>query len=162
MKTVTREDSATRATRRATFFTRKYAFSFVVACFLTAAATNHGNSKVFQCNRLVAIVNEAADAQPDALGQTITEDNRRLLKTAIQLDGYADQLELMEFSNQQIEGFQWQFIKLYRDTSKASGAVVTAPASNFKVVSQVNRTLIETQAREGSLVQAVNRYCQAE
>ena len=162
MKTVTRDDSAVRATRRATFFTRKYAFLLVAACLLTAAATNHGNSRVSQCNRLVAIVNEAADAQPNALEPTLAAENHRLMKTAIKLDIYADQLALLEFSNPELQTFQSQFIKLYRDTSKASGAVVTAPINNFKAVSQVNRTLIETQAREGSLVQAVNQYCQSE
>ena len=162
MKTVICENAAVKATRQATFFTRKYAFLFTAACLLTAAATNHGNSRVSQCNRLVAIVNEAAEAQPDTLGQTMAEDNRRLMKTAIQLDGYADQLALMEFSSPQIQAFQSKFIKLYRDTSQASSAVVSAPVSNFKAVSQVNRTLIETQAREGVLVQEVNQYCQAE
>ena len=162
MKTVTRESFAVRTTRRATFFTRQYAFLLVAACLLTAAATSHGNSRVSQCNRLVAIVNEAADAQPDVLGRTIAEDNRHLLRTAMKLDGYADQLALMEFSNEPMQAFQSKFIQLYRDTSKASGAVVAAPVSNFKIVSQVNRTLIETQAREGLLVQEVNQYCQSE
>jgi hypothetical protein len=160
VKTVTRESSAIGTVRRATFFTRRYACFLLGACLLTAAATNHGNSRATQCNRLVAIVNEAADAQPDALGRTIAEDNYRLLKTAIKLDGYADQLVLMEFSDEQIQAFQSRFIRLYRDTSKASGAVVAAPVSNFKIVSQVNRMLIETQAREGFLVREVNQYCQ--
>lgn len=126
---------------------------------MTVAIAHHGKSKVSQCNQLVAIVNEAAEAQPDALGLTIAADNRRLMKTAIKLDGYADQLELMNFPDLQVQAFQSQFIRLYRDTSKASSAVVTAPVDNLKVVSQVNRTLIETQNREGLLVQKVNNYC---
>ena len=161
MKTVTRESSAFRTTRRDTFFTRKYAFLLLAGCLLTAAAANRGNGRVSQCNRLIAIVNEAADAQPDVLSRTLAEDNHRLIKTAIQLDDYADQLALMDFPNEPIQTFQTQFIQLYRDISKASSAVVTAPVSNFKVVSQANRTLIETQAREGLLVQEVNQYCQA-
>ncbi|MBW4581331.1 MAG: hypothetical protein KME42_17315 [Tildeniella nuda ZEHNDER 1965/U140] len=162
MKTVIRDRLEAKATRKATFFTRRYACLFAGACILTIAIAHHAKSKVSQCNQLVAIVNEAAEAQPDALGLSIADDNRRLLKTAIKLNGYADQLELMEFANPHIQAFQSQFMQLYRDTSKASGQVVTAPVNNLKVVSQVNRMLIETQAREGALVQEVNQYCQAE
>jgi hypothetical protein len=160
VKTVTREISKARAaTRRATFFTRKYAFLLTAACLLTVAAANHGNSKVSQCNRLVAIVNQAADAQPDALGVTIAEDNHRLKKTAIQLEGYADRLAFTDFSDPNIQTFQSQFIQLYRDLSRTSGAVVSAPTGNFQSVSQANRSLIETQERERPLVQEVNQYC---
>jgi len=162
VKTVTRDRSQAETARQATFFTRQYAVLFTGACLLAFALSGYGNSRVSQCNRLVAIINEAAAAQPEALSLTIAEDNHRLMKTAIQLDGYADQLALMEFSNQQVQAFQLQFMKLYRDTSRASGAVVTVPVTSFQAVSQVNRTFIETQEREGPLVQAVNQYCNAE
>lgn len=161
MKTVMREQRATRSRQRPTFFTRQYAVLLLGACLSTAVVTHYKESKVLQCNRLVAIVNEAADAQPDALGVTIAEDNHRLMKTAIQLEGYADRLTFTDFSDPKIQVFQSQFIQLYRDISRTSGAVVTAPMGNFQVVSQVNRTFIETQERESPLVQAVNHYCSA-
>lgn len=129
---------------------------------MTATIAYHGNSKVSQCNQLVAIVNQAAEAQPDSMGVTIAEDNRLLLKTAIKLDSYADELADMEFSNKRIQALQTQFIQLYRDTSKASGAVVSAPVNNFQSVRQANKTFIETQERESPLVQEVNQYCRSE
>ena len=162
MKTVTRDRVKVGAVRRATFFTRQYAILFVGACLLTFALSNYGKSKVSQCNRLVAIVNQASEVQPERLGAAIADDNRALLHTSIKLDGYANKLEMMEFSNQQIQTFQTQFVQLYRDTSKASDAVVSAPPNNFQIVSQVNRAFIETKEREGPLVQAVNQYCRSE
>lgn len=156
-----RERRTDRSTRSSTFFTRQYAFVLVVACFSTVAVTHHNQSKVSECNRLINLVNQAADAQPDALGLTMAEDNYRLRKTAIQLESYADRLAFMDFSNHQIQTFQSQFIQLYRDISRTSSAVVTAPAGNFQVVSQVNRSFIETQERESPLVQEVNHYCSA-
>lgn len=128
---------------------------------MTLAIARHGESKVSQCNQLVAVVNKAAEARPDVEGRTIAEDNHLLLKVAIKLDGYADDLTMLEFSNQKIQVLQAQFIKLYRDTSKASGAVVSAPSSNFQSVQQANKAFIETQERESPLVQEVNRYCQS-
>ncbi|XHX80732.1 MAG: hypothetical protein RBJ76_12605 [Stenomitos frigidus ULC029] len=161
MKTVTRDRLAAKATKRATFFTRRYAFFLVGACLLTATIAYHGQSKVSQCNQLVAIVNKVAEARPKATGMTIAEDNRLLLRTAIKLDGYADDLAMMEFSNKQIQALQAQFIKLYRDTSKASGAVVSAPVNNLQTVQQANKAFIETQERESPLVQEVNQYCRS-
>ncbi len=161
MKTVTRDRVQFRPAK-ATFLTRRYAVLFTGACLLTLAFSTYGKSRVSQCNRLVAIVNEAADAQSVPQGISIADDNRNLLHTAIELDRYADKLEMLEFSNQQIQDFQMQFINLYRDTSRASNAVVTAPVNKFEVVRQVNRTFIETQEREGPLVQAVNQYCRGD
>lgn len=159
MKTVLREQYKTRSKRQPTFFTRQYAVVLFGACFSTIAVTHHNESKVSQCNRLVAIVNQAADAQPDAMGLTIAEDNHRLMRTAIELEGYADRLAFTDFSDPKIQDFQAQFVQLYRDLSRTSGAVVTAPMGNFEVVSQVNRTFIQTQERESPLVQEVNQYC---
>lgn len=159
MKTVIREQRAARSERQPTFFTRQYAVVLIGACFSTVAVTHYNESKVSQCNRLVAIVNQAADAQPDALGVTIAEDNHRLMKTAIQLEGYADRLAFTDFSDPTIQTFQSQFIQLYRDLSRTSSAVVSAPTGNFQSVSQANRTFIATQERESPLVQEVNQYC---
>lgn len=161
MKTVMREQRVTRSERQPTFFTRQYTVALVGVCFSAVAVTHYNESKVSQCNRLVAIVNQAADAQPNALGLTMAEDNHRLMKTAIQLEGYADRLVFTDFSDPQIQVFQSQFIHLYRDISRTSSAVVTAPTSNFQVVSQVNRSFIETQERESPLVKDVNEYCSA-
>jgi oligoendopeptidase F len=161
VKTVMRERRATQSKRQPTFFTRQYAVALAGVCFSTVAVTHYNESKVSQCNRLVAIVNQAADAQPDALGLTMAEDNHRLMKTAIQLEGYADRLAFTDFSDPQVQVFQSQFVQLYRDISRASSAVVTAPTDNFQIVSQVNRSFIETQERESPLVQKVNQYCNA-
>lgn len=161
MKTVMREPRIPRSERQPTFLTRQYAVVLVGACFSMMAVTHYNESKVSQCNRLVAIANQAADAQPDALGLTMAEDNHRLMKTAIQLEGYADRLTFTDFSDPQIQVFQSQFVQLYRDISRTSGAVVAAPTGNFQIVSQVNRLFIETQERERPLVQEVNQYCSA-
>lgn len=161
MKTVTRDRFNVKATRKATFFTRRYAVLFAGACLLTTAIAYHGQSKVSQCNQLVAIVNKVAEARPERTGVTIAEDNRLLLRTAIKLDGYADDLAVMEFSNKQIQILQTQFIKLYRDTSKASGAVVSAPVTNLQSVQKANRVFIAIQEQEAPLVQETNHYCQS-
>lgn len=161
VKTVTRDRLNAKATKRATFFTRRYAFFFVGVCLLTATIAHYGQSKVSQCNQLVAIVNKVADARPEATGVTIAEDNRLLLRTAIKLDGFADDLAMMEFSNKQIRALQADFIKLYRDTSKASSAVVSAPIDNLQSVQQANKAFIATQERESPLVQEVNQYCRS-
>jgi hypothetical protein len=121
---------------------------FAGACLLTTAIAYHGKSKVSQCNQLVAIVNKVAEARPERTGMTIAEDNRLLLRAAIELDGYADNLAGMEFSNKQIQVLQTQFIKLYRDTSKASGAVVSAPVTNLQSVQKANRTLLQFKSKK--------------
>lgn len=162
MKTVARDRFDVKATRKATFFTRRYAVLLAGACLLTTAIAHHGKSKVAQCNQLVAIVNKVAEARPERIGRTIAEDNRLLLRTAIKLDSYADDLAGMEFSNKQIQVLQTQFIKLYRDTSKASGAVVSAPVTNLQSVQKANRTFIAIQEQEGPLVQETNQYCQSD
>jgi len=162
VKTVTRDRFNVKATRKATFFTRRYAVLFAGACLLTTAIAYHGKSKVSQCNQLVAIVNKVAEARPERTGMTIAEDNRLLLRAAIELDGYADNLAGMEFSNKQIQVLQTQFIKLYRDTSKASGAVVSAPVTNLQSVQKANRAFIQIQEQEGPLVQETNQYCQSD
>lgn len=116
-------------------------------------------SKTSQCNRLVAVVNQASQAQPHSASRTIAEDNLQLAQTTAKLEEFARQLESMKFSDPKIYRFRVQFIQHYRDYGRISKAVIEAPAGNFQAVRDANREFIQIQEREIPLVQDLNQYC---
>lgn len=114
--------------------------------------------KLSQCNRLVTVINEAANAQPVEVGRTIAEDDKMLLTLASRLEQYAVDLEMMNFTDKTLRGYQKRYVQLYRDISKASADLANAPIT-LRDVSLATRNLMLVRDRETPLVDEVNQYC---
>jgi hypothetical protein len=142
--------------RRITFI------SLIAAISLVAASC--GESKVSQCNKLITVVNKAAnDAR--SLGQSSGADKTAQLdkfsQLADKLDGYTNELNAIDLKDETLKGLRTQFIKMYRGTGASSRELVTAvKAKNSKAANTAVQALQVATAQEPKLVSDANKYCQ--
>jgi uncharacterized membrane-anchored protein YhcB (DUF1043 family) len=118
-----------------------------------------GPSKVAQCNNLSEVVNKAA-TEAQQVGKSGGNQLDELSKAADSLDGFATELEAVKISDETLKGFQGQFVKMYRDTGKASRELVEAAKKKDRVAGE--KALKELQSvtgQESTLVTNVNKYC---
>lgn len=118
-----------------------------------------GPSKVAQCNKLSEVVNKAA-TEAQQLGKSSSNQLDDLSKAADSLDGFATELEAVKISDEKLKDFQAQFVKMYRDTGKASRALVEAAKKRDSNAGQ--KALQELQratGQESDLVRDINNYC---
>jgi len=117
--------------------------------------------KVAQCNKLSEIVNSAAE-EAKKVAQPGGDQLQKLATAADSLDNYAKQLEELELSDEQLQGFKTRFVAMYKDTSTASRSLLDAVKNKDQAGGQ--KALSDLQAATGqetSLVQEVNSYCGA-
>lgn len=117
-------------------------------------------SKVAQCNKLSAIVNQAA-REAQATDQNPRGDRlAELKKNANSLDRYAEELAAVSLQDATLKGFQSRFIKMYQQTSKASLDLVNAfESKNIAAGSQAIKQWQQSSTQENALVDEVNQYC---
>jgi hypothetical protein len=119
-----------------------------------------GESKVAQCNKLIAVANKAAteskqmsqSSNPDKIGQ--------LSQMADKLDQYAKEIQAVEIKDDQLKGFQGRFAKMYQETGAASRALIAAVnKKDPKGIGTSSKALQTASGQEGPLVSEVNSYC---
>jgi hypothetical protein len=144
--------------------TGRYTPVLVIAGFIGLSsiiiwATLFHESKISQCSRFAAVVDDTIGTNANLVRQTIAENNTLLIKNAELLETYAKQLESMKFDNLQIQDFQKRFVALYRKIGQANRNVVAASDKSLQAVRQANLKLIEAQAGESLLVRELNQSC---
>lgn len=118
-----------------------------------------GPSKVAQCNKLSEVVNKAA-TEAQQLGKSSSNQLDDLSKAADSLDGFATELEAVKISDEKLKDFQAQFVKMYRDTGKASRALVEAAKKRDSNAGQkALQELRRATGQESDLVRDINNYC---
>jgi hypothetical protein len=132
-----------------------------VAAAIALLLTGCGESKVAQCNKVIKIANQAA-----LLGQQYGKDpksakgSQGLTEFASKIDQVTTEMKGLAIKDEQLQGFQGRFIKLYEDISK--GLNEAATAINQKNIKQANRFLVTLQKsslEEGVIVKEINGYC---
>ncbi len=120
-------------------------------------AASCGPSKVAQCNNLSEVVNKAAtEAQQIGKGGGNQLDD--LSKAADSLDGYAQELEAIKISDEKLKEFQGQFVKMYRDTGKASRELVDAAKKKNRAAGEKALKDLQTATgQEATLVTNINQ-----
>ncbi|MEO0406921.1 MAG: hypothetical protein AAF289_06180 [Cyanobacteria bacterium P01_A01_bin.135] len=74
----------------------------------------------------------------------------------------ASQLESIDLTDEQLQGFRQRFIKLYREMGDATEQLVTAVESQDLPAAEAAYEQLETATgKEDPLVNEVNQYCQA-
>ncbi|MCS6812067.1 MAG: hypothetical protein NZ772_00600 [Cyanobacteria bacterium] len=120
-----------------------------------------GPSKVAQCNKLSEVVNKAA-TEAQQLGKSSSNRLDDLNKAADSLDGYATELEAVKISDKKLQDFQARFVKMYRDTGKASRALVEAAKRRDRDAGQkALQELQQATGQESNLVRDINDYCRS-
>lgn len=138
---------------------RRMAF-FLITLSVSVLAVACGESKVSQCNRIIAVVNKASgEAQaadksdnPDRVGNL---ENR-----ANSIDQYAQELEAVQVKDETLQGLQSRLIQIYQETSKALRRVVEeARKKDNPAVTASVKSLEQATQKQNSLVDELNQYC---
>lgn len=139
--------------------------SLTFLCFgIAFMLTSCGDSRISQCNQLVAIVNKAAEEARDIdkMSQASQGDKtNELKKMTDRFQQFAKEIDDITLENPDIKNFQKQFVSLYNQTSQSSQNLRDAIAKKNK--SQVDNNLKafgEVSTLEAKLVEEVNRYCE--
>ncbi len=139
--------------------------SLTFLCFGIVAfmLTSCGDSRISQCNQLVAIVNKAAKEARDIdkMSQASQGDKTNELKKMTErFQQFAKEIDDIKLEDPDIKNFQKQFVSLYNQTSQSSQNLQDAIAKKNK--SQVDNNLKafgKVSTLEVKLVEEVNRYC---
>ena len=139
--------------------------SLTFLCFgIAFMLTSCGDSRISQCNQLVAIVNKAAEEARDIdkMSQASQGDKTNELKKMTErFQQFAKEIDDIKLEDPDIKNFQKQFVSLYNQTSQSSQNLRDAIAKKNK--SQVDNNLKafgEVSTLEAKLVEEVNRYCE--
>jgi hypothetical protein len=137
------------------------------ALFLTASValilTSCAESKVAQCNKMIAIANQAAEAslafgsnpQPEKGGQAFVE-------VADKLDGFATSMSALEISDEKLKGYQASFSEMYKAASKGlRGAAMALDKKDAEAMQKEMKAIQDGTSQEGKLVSDTNTYCSA-
>lgn len=132
----------------------------VTASPVAALAQSGNQAKVIQCNRIITITNTAArNAKMVSNGEQPSSPQRLLLVANI-MDSSARQLENLSIRDRRLQGYRSQFVKMYRQTSKATRNFVTAyNQHNQAAADSALRTLQSAASPEKQLVTNINKYC---
>lgn len=138
--------------------------SFFGVSILAAGLASCSSSKIDQCNQLIDIANRAV-TEVEAVTAASEPDSRNaeafasITETAQQA---ASQLESIDLNDEQLQTFRQRFIRLYRDTSEATEALVSAVEAQDLPAAEAAYEKLETATgQEVPLVNEVNQYCQA-
>lgn len=132
--------------------------------WLTVAAQEYNRdyqSKVFQCNQISLIVNEAVRDVNNVSNKNNFSDNENLLIAANKMDDHAQKLETVAIADSILQSYKSRFAKMYKDTSTATSNLVTAfNNQNREQVELAMEALQAATSLEEQLVEDINDYCQ--
>lgn len=146
----------------------------LTATMLTVFLVGCGESKVAQCNKLIAVVNKGQQISQGIKGM----DAPAMKKLSSDLSGLSKEIGAVEVADESLKGFQGRFAKIYGDLSTASSKVGAAleemektkkpTADSLKRLKQLQEDVTsaskmgEAAAKdESGLVKEVNTYCSA-
>jgi hypothetical protein len=138
----------------------KRATTLSMATAVGLLAVSCGASKVSQCNNLIEVANNAVTEVQAVTATAQPQDVNSMLKIAETADQATADMQALELSDEQLQGFQQRFITMYTDTSAATRALVDAVnQKNSQGAQQAYSDLQAATGQESALVNEVNTYC---
>jgi hypothetical protein len=140
---------------------RQSALVFTASVALIVAGCSE--SKVAQCNKLIDVANQAAQAsqefgnnpQPEKGGKAFTD-------MADKLDTLTASMEAIAISDEKLKGYQSSFVNMYKAASKGlRGGAVAFDKKNSEAMNKELQAIQTATAGEAKLVGDINTYCSA-
>jgi hypothetical protein len=124
--------------------------------------TSCSENKVAQCNQLIEIANQAVSGVR-AVSETPKPDSIESMNKIADIANTArSQMEKLQLGDDQLKGFQGQFVTMYTETNQATRDLVTAAeAKDADAAKKAFSALQTATAKEAPLVNSVNTYCEA-
>ena len=132
----------------------------VAASPVAAFAQSARPTKIYQCNQIIKIANEAVTEAKQVTNNGQASDPVLMLRAASAMDSAAASMARVSITDQTLKGYQSRFISMYRQTSQADRNFATAyNRGDRTAASSALRTLQAATAPERQLVSDINNYC---
>jgi hypothetical protein len=141
-------------------FPTRYFVLFSVTTTIGLLTASCSESKISQCNRIIKIANEAVSQAKTVTNGGQASDPKAMLQAAEAMEKASKQMTDIPVNDLKLKDYQTGFVKMYRDTSKATRDFVKAfekkdrPAAERALTSLQQATIPEKQ-----LVTDINTYC---
>jgi predicted translin family RNA/ssDNA-binding protein len=117
-------------------------------------------SKVSQCNKIIKVANEAVSQAKTVTNGGQASDPKAMLQAADAMEKASKAMEAINVKDAKLKDYQTGFIKMYRDTSKATREFVGAFEKKNRPAAETALTnLQQATTPEKQLVADINTYC---
>jgi len=119
-------------------------------------------SKLFQCHQIIDIANEAVSDTNNAGSGEQDSQTELMLIAANYMDHHAQKLERVSLTDPVLQGYQSQFVNMYKDTGKAARDFVVAFNRQDRTEAELAiQALQAATSGESQLVEDINNYCRS-
>lgn len=126
----------------------------------TASAQSSNQTKVSQCNQIIAIANEAVRNAKSITNSGQASNSASMLRAANAMDFAASELEIIAITDPRLQAYKARFIQMYRETSQATRAFVEAFDRKDRPAAETALTRLQQATNpEKQLVADLNSYC---
>ncbi|MEW5858596.1 MAG: hypothetical protein AB1861_14615 [Cyanobacteriota bacterium] len=141
-------------------FLRRYAVILPVTAAVSFLSVSCSESKITQCQKIFKITNETVNETKTVTNGGQNSSPEALVKTADIWDKSAQKMTNIKVSDVKLQTFQANFIRMYRESSKATREYVAAlKKRDFPAVDAGFKKLQKSYNPEKNLVSGINRYC---
>ncbi|MEM9213414.1 MAG: hypothetical protein AAGD25_03620 [Cyanobacteria bacterium P01_F01_bin.150] len=134
---------------------QKIRFTLIFALLITSC----GESKVSQCNQLIAMVNSTEQTISN-ITQASSPDISALQDIATATNQAVTDLEMVNLSNNKLNSFKSRFLEFYTDISTHVQTIVTAHNEQNMSDAKPAYTQLETTfEKQQPLVDELNNFC---
>lgn len=132
----------------------------VAASPIAALAQSGNQTRVSQCNQIIAIANTAVRDAKALTNSTEASSSETMLRAANVMESAAVKLENLSIIDQRLQGYQSRFVTMYRQTSRATSNFVTAyNQQNRSEAESALQALQAATSPEKQLVADISNYC---
>ncbi|MGF1514207.1 MAG: hypothetical protein ACFB5Z_11005 [Elainellaceae cyanobacterium] len=138
--------------------------SLIGIAAVLAGLAGCSSGKLDQCNQLIEVANQAVTEVEAVTSDSAPRDTDTAAFVSITeaAQQAATQLESIDLTDEQLQGYRQRFIKLYVATGDATEALVTAVEEQDPIGAEDAYTDLETAtSQEQPLVEEINQYCQS-
>lgn len=141
-------------------FPTRYFVLFPLTVAISLLTTSCSENKISQCNKIFKIANEAVSQAKTVTNSGQVSDPKAMLKAAEAMEKASQQMANIAVNDPKLKDYQTGFVKMYRDTSKATRDFVGAFEKKDRSAAEKALTnLQQATTPEKQLVADINTYC---
>lgn len=143
-------------------FLRRYAVILPMTAAVSFSLVSCSESKITQCQKIFKITNETVNETKTVTNGGQNSSPEALAKTADIWDKSAQEMTKIKVNDPKLKKFQADFIRMYRESSKATREYVAAlKKRDFPAVDAGFKKLQKSYNPEKNLVTGINSYCRS-
>lgn len=141
-------------------FPQRYFVLVPLTAVISVLAVSCAESKVSQCNKIIKVTNEAVTQAKTVTRGGQASDPKAMLQAAEAMEKASKEMEAIPVNDAKLKDYQTGFIKMYRDTSKATRDFVKAFEKKDRSSAETALTNLQPyNTSEKQLVADINTYC---